>query len=160
MDASRKRARDADEPEPDAAEPDAVDVASEDDPEERRFMLELEFVQALANPQYLHFLAELKYLQRPDFVAYLDYLQYWQRPEYVRYLVFPHCLFFLRMLQEEQFRMLLQEKGFVDIVCQQQQMHWIKYGNRRIHTGREAEAEGGAEAGEAEAGAGASSATT
>lgn len=51
-----------------------------------RFTLELEFVQMLANPQYLSYLADKKLLENEEFVAYLDYLQYFRDPTYLRYL--------------------------------------------------------------------------
>ena len=84
---------------------------------------ELEFVQALASPEYLHCtperalpclparlashtdrargadLAQHRYLDDPRFIAYLGYLQYWRRPPYCTYLVFPHCLRMLELLQ-------------------------------------------------------------
>ena len=73
-----------------------------------RFTIELEFVQCLANPQYLgctfvHYeliisteslvcmgnsdLASCKTLEDPSFVAYLEYLLYWKRPEYAARLL-------------------------------------------------------------------------
>ncbi|KAH6628261.1 SOH1-domain-containing protein [Chaetomium tenue] len=70
-----------------------------------RFELELEFVQALANPQYLNYLASRKFLVNPSFVAYLNYLQYWTRPPYLKYLTFPTAtLKMLELLQQEKFR--------------------------------------------------------
>ncbi|KAL2181100.1 SOH1-domain-containing protein [Thermothelomyces heterothallicus CBS 202.75] len=70
-----------------------------------RFELELEFVQSLANPQYLNYLASRKFLTNPAFVAYLDYLQYWTRPPYLKYLTFPTAtLKMLELLQQEKFR--------------------------------------------------------
>ncbi|SPQ19111.1 7e80eaf8-c80a-4b90-9607-2a41f7b7be29 [Thermothielavioides terrestris] len=70
-----------------------------------RFELELEFVQSLANPQYLNYLASRKLLTNPAFVAYLAYLQYWTRPPYLKYLTFPTAsLKMLELLQQERFR--------------------------------------------------------
>ncbi|KAK4507579.1 hypothetical protein PRZ48_001314 [Zasmidium cellare] len=51
-----------------------------------RFVLELEFVQMLANPRYLNHLATNKYFDNDEFVAYLEYLQYFRQPKYIRYL--------------------------------------------------------------------------
>jgi mediator of RNA polymerase II transcription subunit 31 len=76
---------------------------------ENRFELELEFVQALASPAYLHFLATTKteegdrlLLQEPAFQAYLEYLfATWTRPEYSRFLSYPHALYFLELLIEK-----------------------------------------------------------
>ncbi|KAK4125225.1 SOH1-domain-containing protein [Parathielavia appendiculata] len=70
-----------------------------------RFELELEFVQSLANPQYLNYLASRKFLTNRAFVAYLEYLQYWARPPYLKYLTFPTAtLKMLELLQQEKFR--------------------------------------------------------
>jgi mediator of RNA polymerase II transcription subunit 31 len=71
-----------------------------------RFELELEFVQALASPAYLHFLATTKseagdglLLQEPEFMAFLRYLQAtWRQAAYSRFLNFPHSLYFLELL--------------------------------------------------------------
>ena len=51
-----------------------------------RFEVELEFVQALANPYYLHMLAQQNVLSQPAFVNYLNYLTYWKEKEYARFL--------------------------------------------------------------------------
>ena len=51
-----------------------------------RFELELEFVQALANPYYLHSLAQQGILNQPAFVNYLQYLLYWKEKEYARFV--------------------------------------------------------------------------
>ena len=46
-----------------------------------RFELELEFVQALANPFYLHSLAQQGILSQPAFVNFLEYLMYWKESQ-------------------------------------------------------------------------------
>ncbi|KAI7152758.1 hypothetical protein KC349_g8778, partial [Hortaea werneckii] len=51
-----------------------------------RFELELEFVQALSNPLYVHYLATQKLFEDDAFVRYLDYLQYFREPKYMRFL--------------------------------------------------------------------------
>lgn len=51
-----------------------------------RFELELEFVQSLANPFYLHSLAQQNILEQPAFVNYLEYLQYWREKDYARFI--------------------------------------------------------------------------
>lgn len=53
-----------------------------------RFELELEFVQALANPFYLENLASEGLLNDPAFINYLKYLQYWKGREYARFIVY------------------------------------------------------------------------
>ena len=55
--------------------------------DESRLAMELEFVQCLANPEYLHWLALNKYLEDPALVRFLRYLRYWHRPEYARLLL-------------------------------------------------------------------------
>ncbi|GAU11231.1 hypothetical protein TSUD_342210 [Trifolium subterraneum] len=52
----------------------------------QRFLLELEFIQCLANPTYIHYLAQNRYFANEAFIRYLKYLQYWQRPEYIKFI--------------------------------------------------------------------------
>jgi hypothetical protein len=47
-----------------------------------RFELELEFVQSLANPFYLHSLAQQNILDQPAFINFLEYLLYWKEKDY------------------------------------------------------------------------------
>ncbi|KAK3033216.1 hypothetical protein RJ639_033096 [Escallonia herrerae] len=42
----------------------------------QRFLLELEFVQCLANPTYIHYLAQNRYFEDEAFIGYLKYLMY------------------------------------------------------------------------------------
>lgn len=80
----------------------------EEDLPTNRFSLELEFLQALASPAYLHFLATTKsdtgdylLLQEPEFLAFLRYLRTtWSQPEYARFINYPNCLYFLELLIE------------------------------------------------------------
>jgi hypothetical protein len=53
----------------------------------KRFELELEFVQALANPYYLHSLAQQGILYQPAFINYLKYLLYWKEKDYARFIL-------------------------------------------------------------------------
>jgi mediator of RNA polymerase II transcription subunit 31 len=53
----------------------------------KRFELELEFVQALANPFYLHSLAQQGILYQPTFINYLKYLLYWKEKDYARFIL-------------------------------------------------------------------------
>ncbi|KAL6531193.1 Polyadenylate-binding protein 1 [Orobanche hederae] len=79
-------------------------VYKDPDDGRQRFLLELEFVQCLANPTYIHYLAQNRYFEDEAFIGYLKYLQYWQRPEYIKFIMYPHCLFFLELLQNPNFR--------------------------------------------------------
>mmetsp|Transcript_16021 Transcript_16021/g.33880 ORF Transcript_16021/g.33880 Transcript_16021/m.33880 type:complete len:217 (+) Transcript_16021:147-797(+) len=63
-----------------------------------RFELELEFVQSLASPAYLHYLATSGTLYQQTFLDFLRYLRYWKEPQYAKYLLYPHCLYFLDLL--------------------------------------------------------------
>jgi hypothetical protein len=53
-----------------------------------RFETELEFVQALSNPYYLHSLAQQGILNQPAFVNFLEYLQYWKEKDYARFILY------------------------------------------------------------------------
>lgn len=57
-----------------------------------RFELELEFIQALANPFYLHSLAQQNILEQPAFVNFLRYLLYFKEKEYARFIQYAHML--------------------------------------------------------------------
>jgi mediator of RNA polymerase II transcription subunit 31 len=112
----------------------ATKTAAAPDLPEKRFELELEFVQALASPAYLHFLATSRVddssggllLQDPAFQSYLKYLfQTWTNPDYSRYLSYPHCLYFLQLLIDKP--AVLKEwtlPAFRNFCHQQQFMSW------------------------------------
>jgi mediator of RNA polymerase II transcription subunit 31 len=51
-----------------------------------KFELELEFVQSLGNPFYLHSLAQQNILEQPAFVNYLKYLLYFKAKDYARFV--------------------------------------------------------------------------
>lgn len=68
-----------------------------------RWEVELEFVQSLANIQYVNFLAQSDYFNDPAFINYLDYLNYWRDPKYAKHLVYPNCLHILTLLQNKDF---------------------------------------------------------
>lgn len=98
-------------------------------PEEarRRFEIECEFVQALANPHYLNYLAQRGYFKEEYFVNYLKYLLYFKRPEYARTLKFPQCLFFLEALQSSEFREALASLDNARYIEDQQLLQWHFY---------------------------------
>ncbi|KAF2738823.1 mediator of RNA polymerase II transcription subunit 31 [Polyplosphaeria fusca] len=82
-----------------------------------RFELELEFVQCLANPAYLNYLAQQNMFDRPDFVAYLAYLQYFKEPEYTKHLHHPGpSLRALELLQQERFRKDILTPNLLNVV--------------------------------------------
>lgn len=70
-----------------------------------RWEVELEFVQSLANLQYLSYIVQNGYLKDEKFINYLSYLTYWRGKEYSKHIVYPDCLHILTLLQNEQFRL-------------------------------------------------------
>ncbi|GBE59451.1 SOH1 family protein [Babesia ovata] len=90
-----------------------------------RFEAELEFVQCLANPHYLHFLAKGGYFEDQRFRAYIVYLQYFRRPEYIKYIKFPYCIRILELLLEDSFVRSLSNKQAIEAIEQQLVAHWI-----------------------------------
>ena len=94
----------------------------------KRFVIELEFVQLLADPKYLQFLAKQAYLSQPAFLRYLAYLYAtWTAPEYVTHLLYPHCLTYLRcILMDPQFRVAVLSDDFIESLRKQQIEAWEK----------------------------------
>jgi mediator of RNA polymerase II transcription subunit 31 len=65
---------------------DIILMNDDENDDRKRFQIELEFVQSLANPDYLNYLAQHGYFKNQKFINYLKYLMYWQKPEYVKYV--------------------------------------------------------------------------
>ena len=100
-----------------------------------RFELELEFLQCLASPVYLHYLATTGLLNDSQFLAFLEYLKYWKRPEYVRFVTYPNALYFLELLtSNERFRRELANVAFRNFIHEQQFYSW-QHRSRRLYTG-------------------------
>lgn len=97
-----------------------------------RFQVELEFVQCLANPNYLNFLAQRGYFKDQAFINYLKYLVYWKEPEYARFLKYPMCLYFLDLLQYEHFRREVVNSQCAKFIDDQQVLLWQHYTRRRM----------------------------
>lgn len=98
-----------------------------------RFELELEFIQCLASPAYLHHLATTGILAEPSFIQFLEYLQYWKQPEYARLIQYPHCLFFLDLLiNNPVFRRELANVSFRNFIHEQQFYSW-QYRARNLY---------------------------
>lgn len=89
-----------------------------------RWEIELEFVQSLANLQYLHYLAQNKYLQDTSFLEYLDYLEYWRQPEYLKFLIYPNCLHILTLLKDAKFRNELLRQDIVGVLMNDMNTRW------------------------------------
>ncbi|KAJ7502849.1 SOH1-domain-containing protein [Mycena galericulata] len=104
-----------------------MDAVSESDPKainRARFELELEFVQALANPYYLHSLAQQNILDQPAFINFLEYLLYFKEKDYARFIHYPHALHHLELLQHAQFRTDMRQDEFRDLLAQKQFDFW------------------------------------
>ena len=90
-----------------------------------RLQIEHEFVQNLANPSYLHYLAQHRYFQDEQFMHFLKYLEYWRQPAYMKYLVFPQCLTVLNaLITKNEFREALKYQNFRDYFHSQQVVAW------------------------------------
>jgi len=104
---------------------------NEEDEERKRFQIELEFVQSLANPNYLNFLAQHGYFKNPTFLNYLKYLTYWKEPEYNKYLAYPQCLTLLELLLHKQFLKEIVNAQCSKFVDEQLLLVWLHYKRRR-----------------------------
>ncbi|WPK25188.1 hypothetical protein PUMCH_002492 [Australozyma saopauloensis] len=89
-----------------------------------RWEVELEFVQSLANIQYVNYLAQSEYFNDPTFIAYLEYLMYWKDEKYSRYLVYPNCLHILTLLQSEEFRKSVVNPEFMNALMNDMVKRW------------------------------------
>ncbi|KAK9479353.1 SOH1-domain-containing protein [Lipomyces japonicus] len=96
-----------------------------------RFEVELEFVQALANPQYINFLAQNDYLDDEDFIKYLEYLEYWRKPEYLKYLIYPNCLHVLSLLKHKAFRRDVRHADIAQMLMDDMYSKWLHVGRYR-----------------------------
>ncbi|KAK9356471.1 SOH1-domain-containing protein [Lipomyces doorenjongii] len=95
------------------------------EPPPTRFEVELEFVQALANPQYANFLAQNSYLEDERFINYLEYLDYWRKPEYVKYLIYPNCLHVLTLLKQPLFRQEVRHADMAQMLMDDMYTKWL-----------------------------------
>ncbi|KAK9311978.1 SOH1-domain-containing protein [Lipomyces starkeyi] len=99
--------------------------ASPAEPPPTRFEVELEFVQALANPQYANFLAQNSYLEDERFINYLEYLEYWRKPEYLKYLIYPNCLHVLTLLKQPLFRQEVRHADMAQMLMDDMYTKWL-----------------------------------
>lgn len=74
----------------------------EQDSPPTRFEVELEFVQSLANIQYVTYLVTQQNNTFKDvsFKNYLKYLEYWCNPPYSQCIVYPNSLFILKLINK------------------------------------------------------------
>ena len=94
-------------------------------PAETRFQAELEFVNALASPDYLLHLAQQRNFESRTFVTYLEHLhETFTAPEYAQYVIYPHALCFLELLQDAEFRSQISQTEFKEAVHAAQFYSW------------------------------------
>jgi len=120
----------------------ATPRAETEDQQKLRFQIELEFVQCLANPNYLNFLAQREFFKDQAFINYLKYLLYFKEPEYAKFLKYPMCLYFLDLLQYPEFRKELANNKCTKFIEDQQLLHWQHYIRKRsklVHGGSSGE---------------------
>ncbi|AGO10157.1 AaceriAAR164Cp [[Ashbya] aceris (nom. inval.)] len=92
-----------------------VEPGSEAEQLPSRFEVELEFVQSLANIPYVTFLlTQHQIWQDPRFKAYLKYLEYWCEPPYTQFIVYPNCLFVLKLLNSFLEKAVENEDGILE----------------------------------------------
>ncbi|KAL6785997.1 hypothetical protein ACKKBG_A00990 [Auxenochlorella protothecoides x Auxenochlorella symbiontica] len=101
-------------------------------PDDKRFAVELEFVQCLANPHYLNWLAQQRFLDDACFLNYLRYLQYWKEEPYVQYIIYPHALKMLDLLQSPEFRAAIVNPAYKEHVHSQQLFFWQHWRTNRL----------------------------
>jgi len=91
-----------------------------------RFEIELEFVQALAAPEYVHGLAMNGYLDDERFHRYLKYLRktWTLSASYSKFILYPACHIMLELLQNDSFRNRAKEPGFVAFARAQLESVW------------------------------------
>jgi mediator of RNA polymerase II transcription subunit 31 len=77
-----------------------------------RFELELEFVQALANPFYLHSLAQQNILEQPAFVNFLEYLLYFKEKDYARFIQYVCTIWNIISSRSQYFKLSTRTSSF------------------------------------------------
>ena len=78
-----------------------------------RFIQDLEFVQCLANPNYLAYLSMNNYFKQKEFINYIEYLQYFKQGKYLKYITYSRSIIFLDLLRYEFFRQALETENFI-----------------------------------------------
>ena len=69
-----------------------------------RLVQDIEFIQLLTNPNYLHYLFNNGYFQDSQFIQYLRYLCYLKNPKFKRFITYSRCFIILDLLDNTVFR--------------------------------------------------------
>ncbi|KAI4330808.1 hypothetical protein MLD38_029057 [Melastoma candidum] len=77
-------------------------------------------------------LAQNRYFEDEAFMGYLKYLMYWTLAEYVKFIMYSHCLYFLELLQNANFRNAMAHPGNKESAHRQQFFFWKNYRNNRL----------------------------
>lgn len=97
------------------------------------FQAELEFINALASPDYLSHLSQQRTFESDAFLRYLkDLHSCWSQPAYAQYVIYPHALCFLELLQVPEFRSRIGTTAFKEAVHAQQFYAWAFSLRRRL----------------------------
>lgn len=89
-----------------------------------RFEIELEFVQALCNPEYLQFLYQKNYFKNKQFTDFLEYLKYWKTEPYKNFLMYTQCLDILDLITNDAFVETLHDDNVIIALGEQQINLW------------------------------------
>ncbi|KAL7030970.1 hypothetical protein ACKWTF_006852 [Chironomus riparius] len=98
------------------------------------FVLISPFILTTFFPCLSTVLAQRDYFKDPAFVNYLNYLQYWKKPEYAKFIKYPMCLYFLDLLQSEEFRRKIVSAQCCKFIDDQSILLWQHYSRRRTRT--------------------------
>eukprot|EP00927_Polykrikos_kofoidii_P068084 TRINITY_DN63479_c0_g1_i1.p1 TRINITY_DN63479_c0_g1~~TRINITY_DN63479_c0_g1_i1.p1 ORF type:complete len:587 (-),score=90.52 TRINITY_DN63479_c0_g1_i1:158-1918(-) len=90
-----------------------------------RFVAELEFLQCLANPEYVQWLANQRLFEAPAFLKFLAYLRYWAEQPHVQHVVYPQGLRMLEMLMCPEFRARVHRLDARTVLTKQMLCHWV-----------------------------------
>ncbi len=98
---------------------------------EDRFSIELEFLSCLANPRYIIYLSQSKYLEDDRFIKYLEYLEYFEELPYRKYVQYSHCLFFRKALLDKEFREMINSDFINNYVNAKQYFYYMHQSYKR-----------------------------
>lgn len=93
----------------------------------KRFVEELEFVEALSNPDYVQWLAMQPFFNDPAFEEFLKYLCYWRKSPFVEWVVYPQALGMLHMLCDPTVRAAVHKTDMRHFMVRGLLRHWASF---------------------------------